>query len=198
MDRAIGMAVLVWLGAVGLALYPGYAVPQTIRSLTFALSIGLLVGGLLVPLLRPFLPVDGHPIVVKLRLALHAYRAHWHVIPQVILLSFVVHLTQAWMHVMIGKALQIEVPFSFCIILYPLVGTFAALPISLNGIGLREGGYLFLLGLIGISAEKGIAFGLLLFLVVVVDSLIGGLIFLLKKSPTPAQDRSGLTQVSPE
>jgi hypothetical protein len=99
---------------------------------------------------------------------------------------------------MIGKALQIEVPFAFCIILYPLVGTFAALPISLNGIGLREGGYLFLLGLIGISAEKGVAFGLLIFLVVVVDSLIGGLVFLLKKSPTPAQDRSGLTQVSPE
>ncbi|MGB7951395.1 MAG: lysylphosphatidylglycerol synthase transmembrane domain-containing protein [Candidatus Binatia bacterium] len=198
MDRAIGMTALVWLGAVGLALYPGYAVPQAIRSLTFALSIGLLVGGLLVLLLRPFLPVDGHPIVVKLRLAMHAYRAHWRVIPQVILLSFVVHLIQAWMHVMIGKALQIEVPFAFCIILYPLVGTFAALPISLNGIGLREGGYLFLLGLIGISAEKGVAFGLLIFLVVVVDSLIGGLVFLLKKSPTPAQDRSGLAQVSPE
>ena len=197
-DRAIGMAVLVWLGALGLALYPEYPVPQAIRSLTFALSVGLLVGGLLVPLLRPFLPLDGHPILVKLRLAMHAYRAHWRVIPQVIVLSFIVHLTQAWMHVIIGKALQIEVPFSFAIILYPLVGTFAALPISLNGIGLREGGYLFLLGLIGIGVEKGVAFGLLLFLVVVLDSLIGGLVFLLRRSPTPALDGSGLTQVSSE
>jgi uncharacterized membrane protein YbhN (UPF0104 family) len=198
MDRALGMTVLVWLGAVGLALYPEYAVPQPIRSLTFVLAVGLMVGGLLVPLARPILPVEGHPIVVKLRLAMHAYRAHWTVIPQVILMSFILHLVQAWLHVMMGKALQIDVPFSFSIILYPLVGTFAALPISLNGLGLREGGYLFLLGLIGVSSEKGVAFGLLLFLVVVVDSLIGGLLFLLKKSPTPAPDSSGLTEVSPE
>ena len=187
-DRAVGMAVLVWLGAVGLALFPRYAVPPAIRSLTFALSIGLVAGGLLVPLLRRILPVDGHPIVVKLRLAMSAYRAHWGVIPQAILLSFILHLVQAWLHVMMGKALQIDVPFSFCIILYPLVGTFAALPISLNGLGLREGGYLFLLGLIGINTEKGVAFGLLLFLIVALDSLIGGLLFLMKKSPKPAAD----------
>jgi uncharacterized membrane protein YbhN (UPF0104 family) len=188
MDRALGMAVLVWLGAVGLALFPHYAVPSAIRSLTFALSLALIAGGLLVPLLRRILPDDGHPIVVKLRLAMRAYRDHWGVIPQAILLSLVLHLVQAWIHLLMGRALQINVPFSFCIILYPLVGTFAALPVSLNGLGLREGGYLFLLGLIGINAEKGIAFGLLLFLIVAVDSLIGGVLFLMKKSPKPADD----------
>jgi uncharacterized membrane protein YbhN (UPF0104 family) len=198
MDRALGMTVLVWLGAVGLALFPVYAVPRPIRSLTFVLAIGLLAAGLLVPLLRRLLPLDGHPMVVKLRMAMHAYRADWRVIPYVIVLSFILHLVQAWIHVVMGKALQIDVPFSFCIILYPLVGTFAALPISLNGIGLREGGYLFLLGLIGIPSEKGIAFGLLLFLIVVADSLIGGLLFLLRKNPAPDEDRSGLTQVGPE
>jgi glycosyltransferase 2 family protein len=188
MDRAVGMAVLVWLGAAGLALFPYYAVPSAIRSLTFAISLALVAGGLLAPLLRRILPDDGHPIVVKLRLAIRAYHAHWGVIPQAVLLSLALHLVQAWIHVLMGKALQINVPFSFCIILYPLVGTFAALPVSLNGIGLREGGYLFLLGLIGITAEKGIAFGLLLFLIVAVDSLIGGLLFLIKKSSKPVDD----------
>ena len=43
-----------------------------------------------------------------------------------------------------------------------------------------------MLGLIGINAEKGVAFGLLLFLVVSVDSLIGGALFLMKKSPKAA------------
>ena len=97
----------------------------------------------------------------------------------------------------LGWALQIDIPFSFCIILYPLVGTFAAIPISLNGIGLREGGYLFMLGLIGINAEKGVAFGLLLFLVVVVDSLIGGGLFLLKKSPKASADALCRSQFNP-
>jgi glycosyltransferase 2 family protein len=188
MDRAVGMAVLVWLGAAGLALFPYYAVPSAIRSLTFALALALMAAGLLVPLLRRILPDDGHPIVVKLRLAMRAYRDHRGVIPQAILLSFVLHLVQAWIHLLMGKALQINIPFSFCLILYPLVGTFAALPVSLNGIGLREGGYLFLLGLIGINSEKSIAFGLLVFLIMVMDSLIGGLLFLIKKSPKPADD----------
>ncbi|HXV80680.1 MAG TPA: lysylphosphatidylglycerol synthase transmembrane domain-containing protein [Candidatus Binatia bacterium] len=188
MDRAVGMAALIWLGAIGLALFPYYAVPSPIRALAFAISLALVAGGLLAPVLGRIFPEDGHPIVVKLRLAMRAYHARWGVIPQAILVSFAIHLIQAWMHLLMGKALQINLPFSFCIILYPLVGTFAALPISLNGIGLREGGSLFLLGLIGISAEKGVAFGLLLFLIVVVDSLIGGLLFLLKRNPKPSAD----------
>ena len=188
MDRAVGMAVLVWLGAIGLLLFPEYPVPYAIRSVTFAVAVGLVVAGACVPLFRPFLPEDGHPAVVKLRFALRAYRTKWSVIPTAVVFSFLLHLIQAWIHVVLGWALEINIPFSYCIILYPLVGTFAAIPISLNGIGLREGGYLFLLGLIGINAEKGVAFGLLLFLVVGVDSLIGGLLFLLKKNPRPVDD----------
>jgi hypothetical protein len=65
------------------------------------------------------------------------------------------------------------------------VGSFAALPVSFNGIGLRETGYLFLLGVIGVNSEKAIAFGLLLFLIVVLDSSLGGLFFLLKRSAKP-------------
>ena len=183
MDRALGMIVLVWLGAVGLVLSAHYAVPLAVRLLTFALALGFVIAGLLVPVLRRVLPADGHPMVVKLRVALRSYRAHWRVVPQAILISFVIHLIQAWIHLILGRAIQIEIPFSYCIILYPLVGTFSALPISLNGLGLREGGYLFLLGVIGIGSEKGIAFGLILLLVVAVDSLLGGLVFLLKKSP---------------
>jgi glycosyltransferase 2 family protein len=186
MDRAIGMVALVWLGAVGLLLFPEYGVPPAIRALTLSLAAGLLLGASLLPLLRRVLPEDTHPWVTKLRVILTSYRNGWRVIPQAITLSLMVHMVQAWMHVIMGLALHLSLPLSFCMIVYPLVGTFAALPISVNGFGLREGGYIFLLALIGISSEKGIAFGLLLFLIVAVDSLIGGILFLVKKSSAPA------------
>lgn len=182
-DRLVGMIVLVWLGALGLALFPEYHIPSTVRLVTFALALGFVLAGVLVPVLRRILSVGSHPMLVKFRVALGTYRDDWHTIPQAIGLSFAVHLIQAWIHVMIGRAIHIEIPFSFCIIIYPLVGTFASLPISINGFGLREGGYLLLLTLIGINSEKSIAFGLLLFLVVAADSLIGGVVYLLKKSP---------------
>jgi len=185
MDRAIGMVVLVWLGAAGLLLFPHYAVPHTARVATFLLSVGLLLGALITPLLRRLLPEDGHHLLVKLRLMFRSYRTHWRALLEAALLSLVVHLIQAWMHVLMGRALDLNVPYSFAIIVYPLVGTFAAIPITLNGLGLREGGYIFLLAVIGIGNEKGIAFGLLLFLVVALDSLIGGLVFLLQQSPRP-------------
>ena len=83
-----------------------------------------------------------------------------------------------------GKALNLDLPLSFCLMLYPLVGTFAAIPISFGGIGLRESGYMFLLSVLGLSAEKGIAFGLLLFIIVALDSLLGGVLFLIKRKET--------------
>lgn len=181
MDRAIGMVVLVWLGALALLLFPNYAVPQTARTATFLLALGLLVGALLTPVLKRFLPEDGHQLAVKLRLALRSYRLHWGALLIAALLSLTVHLIQAWMHTVMGRALDLEVPFSFCLIVYPLVGTFSAIPISLNGLGLREGGYIFLLAVIGIGTEQGIAFGLLLFLIVALDSLLGGLLFLFQR-----------------
>jgi len=182
MDRAIGMIVLVWLGAAGLLLFPEYALPPTVRSITLLLAAGFVGAVLLMPLLRRVLPEDGHPMVVKIRLALRSYRTQWRALVAAVSLSLVAHLIQAWMHVVMGRALGLEVPYSFCIIVYPLVGTFAAIPVSLNGLGLREGGYIYLLAVIGIGTEKSIAFGLLLFLIVALDSLIGGVLFLLQKS----------------
>jgi hypothetical protein len=82
----------------------------------------------------------------------------------------------------LAKAVGLEIPWSYGFILYPLVGIFSALPISFNGIGLREGGYLFLLTQIGVSSEKAIAVGLLWFLVIVLDSLIGGVLYIARRS----------------
>jgi uncharacterized membrane protein YbhN (UPF0104 family) len=188
-DRIIGMAVLVWLGALGLFLFPQYAVPAAVRHVTFAVAGAFLVGGILLPVLRRVLPADGHPIVVKLRVAARSYQAHWQAIPQAVLLSFLIHFVQAWIHMLLGRAIHINIPYSFCIILYPLVGTFSALPVSLNGLGLREGGYLFLFQFIGVGSEKGVAFGLLLFVIVALDSLIGGLVFLVQKNAKAARVR---------
>ena len=183
MDRAIGMIVLVWLGAAGLLLFPEYAVPPMVRSITLLLAASFVGAVLLLPLVRRVLPEDGHPIVVKIRLALRSYRTQWRALAVAALLSLIVHLIQAWMHRVMGRALGLDVPYSFCLIVYPLVGTFSAIPVSLNGLGLREGGYIFMLAVIGIGSEQGIAFGLLLFLIVALDSLIGGILFLLQKSP---------------
>ncbi len=187
-DRAVGMCVLVWLGTAGLLLFSDYAIPPTVRGVTFALAAGLLIGGLCLPLITRFLPNDSHPLVGKLRVALESYGRKFRAIPIAMALSLAVHLLQTWMHLIMGKALNMDLPFSFCLILYPLVGTFAAIPISFGGIGLRESGFMFLLGALGFASEKGIAFGLLLFIIIALDSLLGGVLFLVKRNENASAD----------
>ena len=184
-DRAVGMAVLIWIGAVALAAAPRYSLPAPIRYVTFALALGFVLAWALLPLLGRVLRSRENPAWKNLHLALQTYRGRRPVIIQTMLLSLTVHALQSWIHVMIGYALDVELPWSYALIVYPLVGTLSALPISLNGIGLREGGYLLLLGRIGIGSEKAIAFSLLWFLVGVLNSTIGGLVFILRRGANP-------------
>jgi uncharacterized membrane protein YbhN (UPF0104 family) len=185
-DRAIGMAVLVWIGAVALLVFPMYSLPLIIRYSTFALALGLLLTCIVLPFLTRFLQQRRHPLGKNLSVALKTYWRHGEIILQSFMLSLVTHIIQAWMQVLLGRALDVEIPWSYSLILYPLVGVFSALPISLNGIGLREGGYLFLLQKIDVSSEKAIAFGVLWFIIVALDSLFGGAVFILKKSSRPS------------
>lgn len=185
-DRAIGLAVLVWIGAVAMVVFSTYPLPWIVRYLTFALALGSLLGWVLLPPLNRFLQRRGHSVGEGLPFALETYWSNRQIVLQTIVLSLIVHFIQTWMQVLLGRALDVEIPWSYGFILYPLVGVFSALPISLNGIGLREGGYLFLLRQIDISSEKAIAFGLLWFTIVALDSLIGGIVFVLRKSPRPS------------
>jgi len=185
-DRAVGMAVLIWIGAIVVAAFPVYDLGPAIRYVTFAIAAGFVVGFFSLPILSRLLEGRDNRILRALHLAVENYRHHWRALVQAMALSLIVHALQSWIHVLLGRSLGIEIPWSYAFIVYPLVGTFSALPVSLNGIGLREGGYLFLLRHIGVGSERAIAFGLLWFIVVVLDSLIGGMIFVVKKTPKPS------------
>ncbi len=64
-----------------------------------------------------------------------------------------------------------------------------ALPITVNGLGVVEGAYIYLLSLLGVVPEKGLLLALLLRLLLAVHGLIGGVVYLfLKRSLEPQPD----------
>ncbi|MFQ5683476.1 MAG: lysylphosphatidylglycerol synthase transmembrane domain-containing protein [Candidatus Binatia bacterium] len=186
MDRAIGMAVMVWIGALALLVFPQYSLPAFIRYPTFVIALGLICGWMLLSPINKYFRGREHPVVKKLSLVLETYQNHRQVVMQAMIFSLVVHLIQAWIQILLGQALDVQIPWSFSLILYPLVGLFSALPVSFSGFGLREGSYLFLLPTIGISPEKAITVGLIWFIIVAFDSLIGGAVFILRKNSLPS------------
>jgi hypothetical protein len=185
-DRVVGLAVLVWIAAAALLLFPGYGLPATIRYATFAIAAATVACWFLVPKLSAIAARYRASIADGLRAARESYRGKGRVAVVIVLLSAVVHAIQALIQLALGWSLGLEIPWTYCFILYPLVGLFSAIPISFNGIGLREGGYLYLLLHIGVSSEKAIAFGILWFFIVVVDSLIGAGVFVMRRRPAAA------------
>lgn len=90
---------------------------------------------------------------------------------------------------LIGMSLNLDVPLGYYFVIVPLVDLISILPISISGIGVREGSYVGLLYLAGVETPQGLAFGLLGFLVIVAASLLGGIIYVSGNYPIQLRRR---------
>ena len=83
-------------------------------------------------------------------------------------------------HLSIAKALGIEgVPvmvFASIVIISSLA---TMIPLSINGLGFREGAYIWALGRYGVSHDQALAFALLILASLLLASLVGGLIYVI-------------------
>ena len=83
----------------------------------------------------------------------------------------------------ISQALAWQVPFIYFCIFVPLITLGEALPISIFGIGVRDGLYVFFFAQAGAGREPALALALVYVLITIVYSLLGGVLFLLRKPP---------------
>ncbi|MEW5984967.1 MAG: lysylphosphatidylglycerol synthase transmembrane domain-containing protein [Acidobacteriota bacterium] len=82
-----------------------------------------------------------------------------------------------------AKALAEDVPLAALAVFVPLISLAGMLPISVNGLGVREALYLLLLGRIGVPADAAVSMALLYFIVTVTASLPGGMAYALLNTP---------------
>jgi uncharacterized protein (TIRG00374 family) len=85
-------------------------------------------------------------------------------------------LIGAAIHYVIGRSIGVQVgPIAFCMVV-PLVWIVRMAPISLNGIGVGEGSFVFLMSLLGVPAEKSLALALAVLGTLTGVSLLGGVL----------------------
>jgi uncharacterized membrane protein YbhN (UPF0104 family) len=84
-----------------------------------------------------------------------------------------------------GLAIGATVPASYYWILVPMVTLLTMLPVSLNGMGVREGGMVLFLAPLGIATGTALSLALLWFAVFTSASLLGGLVYLFGRFPRP-------------
>src|SRR5438552_2964685 len=95
------------------------------------------------------------------------------------------YLTQVGVQYGLARAAGVALPFSYCLVLHPVISVMTAVPLSVAGIGVREGGYLYFLGRINVDDSIAVTLGLLWFAVTVMAGLVGGALFLASGAALP-------------
>ncbi len=75
-------------------------------------------------------------------------------------------------------AIRVQVPFIFIVFVLPVIYLLEALPISINGFGIREGAFVFFFTKVGLDFEEAFAISLVILLYRLIKTLLGGLFFI--------------------
>jgi uncharacterized protein (TIRG00374 family) len=85
-------------------------------------------------------------------------------------ISIVYQLLAVVLHWMLMGALGLAVPFGYAAVFVPILTLAASMPVSINGLGVREGGYAFFLGKLGIGVGEAVSVGLLSLLMLLLSA----------------------------
>lgn len=110
-----------------------------------------------------------------------------------VLLSFAFQFIVIGVVFLNAFALTLDVPLSAVAVFVPLVSLAGMIPVSVNGLGVREALYILLFGSVGVPAELAVSLALLYLGVTLAASLPGGVAYALLRTParlTPRQAAS--------
>ena len=192
-DRLTGLSALACLAVLAAWLLRGEAELATLGRWVLLGGLGFLSLGLLflvnpfAGLLRRFasslglLPPGGyrHRVLVQLRLL----RAHRGLIGGLFAYSILIQGLRVSVHYLVSRSLLGDASpglFDYFLVIPPLA-FLLTLPITLGGLGLREGAALPLFAPLGVAGEEAVAIELLAYFVMLAVSLQGGVLFLMRK-----------------
>jgi uncharacterized membrane protein YbhN (UPF0104 family) len=89
-------------------------------------------------------------------------------------ISIVFHSTQIFMHIYMARMLGADLPAAYLFAVVPLINTAASMPLSVQGIGIRESLYMLFFTPAGVPHEVCLAFGAMWILTVTLVSAVGG------------------------
>ena len=110
--------------------------------------------------------------------ATQRYRRHGRAVAAALGISLAFQMLLISLVYLVAVALHLPVGFGQFLIFIPIVNVISMLPVSVGGLGLREGSTVVLLGTVGVDAAAALTLSLLWFAVAALTSLPGGIIFL--------------------
>jgi uncharacterized membrane protein YbhN (UPF0104 family) len=178
-DRVSGLAILMALGSVALLLHPEYHFAGLLGTIVMAGGIALIVGWWTCPRLVKLLPA-GNWMRRQVETDLAPFWRDSRLLLRIAVVSLAFHLSQVCVQWLLARAAGADVPFAYCLVFHPILSVMLALPVSISGFGVREGGYLYFLcatNFVKVDDSQAVTIGLLWWSVTVIAGLFGGALF---------------------
>ena len=187
MDRITGLlgsSLIALLALVWNATWAKDVVvlPTALLVTIGAISIGIPAAFFLLRWTNPFIFLEDHfprianiPLYDKFeQLAETVKRYPFPVLIRSLLISIPFTLSLILIQYTIARALDVDLPLAVFPLFVPIIALLNTLPFTFNGLGLREGAYLFLFVPIGVAPEEAIAMSLAFYFLRFSAGMIGG------------------------
>lgn len=193
-DRLLDIVGLAAVAGIGALLSPRALDGQsrwiflTLGTLLAAAGIGALVVLAVIPVRR--FPWKVRRKLVQVRRAVQATIQRPQALVQAFLLGMLLQSLLTVLNWWLGRVIGIEIPLYVWLFVWPLAKIAGLLPLTQNGIGVREAAQAVLFAPFGVSAAKAVATGLVFEVVIIGGGMLGGAIaFLLSGT---VQERAAL------
>lgn len=194
-ERFLGMVALMVFAMLAFALATGI-IAQTDRLWVWSSVIFVvMLGGVWLLFFRKWeiglpekiIAIPGLSLVgkfiSKIGGAFAPFKGRTRVLGWTVLISLVFQLNVILHYYLISEALGLDIAFNFFLVFIPISILIQTLPISINGIGVREGIYVsFLTEMLGkATIEQSLAFSWIAYGMILLLGVLGGVIYALRK-----------------
>ena len=184
-DRGIGLVALFWLAAVCALLLDSSALPANLVRATLAVGAISFIGWLAAPMLGRLAASFGGRLGQMASPVLPYLRRPAALIPAIVL-SLILQASIAACQYLLALGLGLHIGLATFMLIVPIANVAASLPVTLNGLGVREATYVVLFGMAGVPKIDAIALGLLWFAATMLCGMTGALAFVTTEVPDPA------------
>ena len=188
-DRGIGLLTLFWLAAAAALCTTQVQLPGSVLRLTLAAGGVSVLAFIAAPLLAR--SVAHTQRLNRLLAPISPYLCRPLALTPAIVLSALLQLSLAVCQYLLAIGLRLDIAIATFVLIVPISNVIASLPITINGLGMREATYLLLLGMAGLSKDQAVALSLLYFAATLVGGFTGVIAFIV--TPVPRQEAESLT-----
>lgn len=180
-DRVHGLTVLAAIGVASMAFFGRQIIGSEYLVLLPVGMLTIVIGWYFGPGIALAVLPKGGVLHQKMQEIARVFPRNPATIGYISLISLIFHLLQIFLHQVMAAGFGIQIPWQVLLVFIPVVNILSSLPISWNGLGVRENGYVFFLAPLFLSREQAIACGAMWLFAMAVSSAIGGLVLVLSK-----------------